>query len=85
MQKVINGIALFAGVVALGVVGAGGYVYLNKDALVESAKEKITKAVTSAVTGSLPGLVDSKMPSLPSTTGPAVPGVGSVGGSALPF
>ena len=29
MQKNINGIAIISGVVALGVVGVGGYVYIQ--------------------------------------------------------
>ena len=40
MQKIINGIAIFSGVVALGVVGLGGYVFIRKDAIIDSVKEK---------------------------------------------
>jgi len=73
MQKIINVLAIASSVVSLAVVGGGVYLYVQKDALVDAAKEKITKSVTDAVTGSLPGLVDSSMPSLPETTGPALP------------
>ena len=73
MQKIINGVALLSGLVSLSVVGGGAYLYMNKDVLVENAREKITVAVTEAVTGALPGLVDKAVPELPKTTGPALP------------
>ena len=82
MQKIINAIAILSGVVSLTVVGGGTYLYMNKDTLVEDARGKITKAVTEAVAGSLPGLVGGSMPELPSQTGGAIP---HIGGSALPF
>ena len=36
MQKIINVIAVAAGVVSLAVVGVGGYVYVNQDSIIES-------------------------------------------------
>ena len=41
MQKIINGIAIFSGVVALGVVGLGGYVFIRKDAIIDGVKSKV--------------------------------------------
>ena len=41
MQKIINGIAIFSGAVALGVVGLGGYVFIRKDAIIEDVKGKV--------------------------------------------
>ena len=73
MQKIINVIALASGLVSLSVVAGAGYLYLNKDTLVENAREKVTTAVTEAVSGALPGLIDAAMPELPTTTGPAIP------------
>jgi len=73
MQKLINAVALLSGLVSLSVVGGGAYLYMNKDVLVENAREKITVAVTEAVTGALPSLVDSAVPELPTKTGPAMP------------
>ena len=73
MQKLINVVALLSGLVSLSVVGGGAYLYMNKDVLVENAREKITVAVTEAVTGALPSLVDSAVPELPTKTGPAMP------------
>jgi len=69
MQKVINGLAIASFAVSAAVVGGGVYVYLNKDAMIESAKEGVVKAATEAVSGALPGLIDSAMPNLPSATG----------------
>ena len=45
MQKVINLLALLSFAVSAGVVGAGAYVYLNKDALIEKAKEKAAEVI----------------------------------------
>jgi|TARA_R100000030_G_scaffold6665_6_gene4533 hypothetical protein len=56
MQKIINAIALGSGLVSLAVVGATGYVYLNRESIQETAKERVTKAVTEAVSGALGGL-----------------------------
>ena len=70
MQKIINGIAIFSGVVALGVVGIGGYVFIRKDAIIDSAKSKIMEAVMPDIGG---GITDA----IPKTTGPAVPSIPS--------
>ena len=45
MQKIINGIAIFSGAVALGIVGLGGYVFIRKDAIIENVKSKIMESV----------------------------------------
>ena len=39
-QKVINVLAVASSVVSLAVVGVGGYVYLNKDAIIQDVTEK---------------------------------------------
>ena len=69
MQKLVNVIALLSGLVSLGVVGGGAYLFLNKDAMIEDVRVKVTTEVTKAVTEALPGMVDSAMPNLPSATG----------------
>ena len=66
MQKIINGIAIFSGVVALGVVGLGGYVFIRKDAIVDGIKSKVMEAVMPDIGGGI-------MNSLPDATGPALP------------
>ena len=56
-------------------MGGGTYVYLQKDALIESAKEKVAKAAAEAIAGALPGMMDAAMPAMPEMTGGPVPGV----------
>ena len=60
MQKIVNFIALTSGVISLAVVGSGLYVYVQRDQLIDSVKSQVLKSVT----GSLPGLVDTKIPSV---------------------
>ena len=64
MQKIINGIALLSGVVSLAVVGSGGYLYLNKDAIIEDIKGKVMESVMPSIGG---GITDA----IPDFTGPA--------------
>ena len=76
MQKLINGVALLSGLVSLSVVAGGTYVYLNKDAMIDNAKNQIAAAAAEAITGALPGMMDAampEMPELPTSTGPALP------------
>ena len=76
MQKLINFLAIFSFIGTSSILGGGVYVYLNKDALIENAKEKIASAATEAIAEELPGLLDGLLPDipeLPTTTGPAIP------------
>ena len=66
MQKLINVLALASFAVSAGVVGAGAYVYLNKDALIDQAKDKVAEEIA----GILPDLVGSLLPT------PELPGAG---------
>ena len=88
MQKVINVLAVLSFVGVAGIIGGGTYVYLQKDSILASVKEKVAKAATEAVAGALPGMIDSAMPELPGATGGAVPFGGSgpsmTGGVSLP-
>jgi hypothetical protein len=85
MQKVINVLSILSFVVSGAVVGTGAYVYVNKDSLIEQAKEAATKAATEAVAGALPGMLDGAMPELPGATGGAIPELPSATGGAIPF
>lgn len=73
MQKLINLLALLSFGVSAAVVGGGAYLYLNKDTLIEEAREKAIKAVTEAVGEALPGMLQGAMPKMPEVTGPALP------------
>ena len=68
MQKIVNGIAIFSGVVALGVVGLGGYVFIRKDAIIDSVKEKVMDAVMPDIGGGITNAI-------PDMTGDAIPNV----------
>jgi len=72
MQKLINGVALLSGLVSLAVLGGGAYLYVQKDTLIEGAREKATAAITEAITEALPGMVDAAIPGVPEMTGPAM-------------
>ena len=80
MQKSINVLAVLSFVGVSGIVGTGAAVYLNREALAEQAKERITKAATEAIAGALPGMLDAAVPELPEVTGPALPS----GGGGIP-
>ena len=75
MQKIINGIAIFSGAVALGVVGLGGYVFIRKDAIIDNVKSKIMESV---LPGGLGGALDlpdlgAPSPTPDAPTGPNLP------------
>ena len=61
MQKLINVLALSSFVVSAAVVSGGVYVYLNKDAMIEGAKEKITNAATEAIAGALYSMIADEL------------------------
>ena len=87
MQKIVNGIAIASGIVSLTVVGAFGYVFIRKDAIIENVKGKIIEAVMpggmsgilgeGAGTGALEGLTGGGLglpsPSTPTPTEPVLP------------
>ena len=80
MQKVINTIALLSGLVSLSVVGAGAYLYMNKDAIIEDIRKQATEQVTKAITEALPGIIDAALPEMPE-----VPEVPNKTGGVIPF
>ena len=71
MQKIINVLSIASFVISASIAGTGIYVYANKDALIESAKEKIMKQAGEASAGAV--LKNLPTPSLPSSTGLAIP------------
>ena len=66
MQKITNGIAICSGVLSLGVVGVGGYVFIRKDVIVDDIKSKVMESVMPDIGGG----IESAIPDL---TGPALP------------
>ena len=57
MQKLINVLALASTAVSIAVVGTGAYVYVNKDAIIESVTEKALGSL-----GGLGGGLGSDLP-----------------------
>ena len=76
MLKIVNIVALASGVVSIAVIGSSLFIYVNRDKLVNNVKSQVMQAVS----GSLPGLVDTK---LPSVTGGVVPGAAAGKGAGL--
>jgi len=66
MQKLINLLALASFGVSACVVGAGAYVYVNKDALIEQAKARVMASVGEAVGGMLGGAALEGVAPMPS-------------------
>jgi hypothetical protein len=85
MQKIINVLAILSFAGTTSIIGGGAFVYLNKDSIIENAKNQISAAASEAITGALPGMMDSAMPELPSSTGGAIPPIPSSTGPAIPL
>ena len=72
LQKIVNGIAIASGVVSLTVIGLGGYVFIRKDAIIDSVKGKVMEAVTEKLggLGDLGGLGGAGSLGLPAPSNP---------------
>ena len=63
MQKLINVLAIASAAVSVAVVGTGAYVYVNKDAIIESVTEKALGSVMGGLGGAgLGGSIGSDLP-----------------------
>ena len=82
MQKIINVLALASTAVSVAVVGTGAYVYVNKDAIIESVTEKALGSLGGlggGLGGDLPiGAPDLAPSTQPQASAPAAPS-GSLG------
>ena len=76
MQKIVNVLAVASSVVSLAVVGIGGYVFINKDAII---KEATDKAMDSVLGGGLGGGI---APTLPIGTPDLAPPAGQAAAQA---
>tara|TARA_B100001057_G_scaffold480543_1_gene553480 strand:+ start:2383 stop:2634 length:252 start_codon:yes stop_codon:yes gene_type:complete len=77
-QKIVNGIAIASGVVSIAVVGTAGYLYVNKDAIVDNVKGQVMEAVTGSLGdalggGALGGLTGTGMDAAAPSALPSVP------------
>ena len=74
MQKIINVLAIASTLVSAAVVGTGAYVYVNKDAIIESVTEKALGAVGGgAIGGALGGLGANDLMPTPQAAAPDAP------------
>ena len=79
MQKIINVLAIASAAVSVAVVGTGAYVYVNKDAIIESVTEKALGSLSGGLGGSLGGDLPIGTPDLIPSTPQASLGGGSMG------
>ena len=75
MQKVVNVLAVASSVVSLAVVGIGGYVFVNKDAIIKDATDKALESVLGGLGGGgglpeLPTGANDLAPSAPQAVPP---------------
>ena len=64
VQKIVNVIALAAGVVSTAVSASGVLVYVNRDSIVDSIKSQAIEAVTGSLGGGLGGSLPIGAPDL---------------------
>tara|TARA_B100000131_G_scaffold322102_1_gene374917 strand:- start:1177 stop:1434 length:258 start_codon:yes stop_codon:yes gene_type:complete len=80
MQKIINVLAVTSFAVSLAVVSTAGYVYVRKDAIIDSIKEKALKNIGGSALGGLAGgALGGALVPLPSPPSPSQPPVGLPG------
>ena len=73
MQKIINVLAVASAAVSVAVVGLGGYVYLNREAIIEDVKQKALGGLGGSLGGDLPiGAPDLASP-VPQASAPTAP------------
>ena len=87
LQKIVNGIAIASGVVSLTVIGLGGYVFIRKDAIIDSVKGKVMEAVTEKLggLGDLGGLGGAGSLGLPAPSNPVATPDAAEPTSPIPF
>ena len=73
MKILFNVLSLLSFIMSSSILGGGLYVYLNRTALMDMAKEKATDMIKEMVTDSVSGAVEGAIPKIPSSTGPALP------------
>ena len=83
MQKVVNVLAVASSVVSLAVVGIGGYLYLNKDAIIKDVTDKALESVLGGGLGGLGG-GNGIAPTLPTGTNDLAPTAPQVKDSPTP-
>ena len=83
MQKLINVLAVASAAVSVAVVGTGAYVYVNKDAIIESVTEKALGSL-GGLGGGLGGAAGGLGSDLPIGTPDLAPSTPQASGPSLP-
>ena len=83
-QKIINVLAVASAAVSVAVVGLGGYVYLNREAIIEDVKEKALGSLGGSLGGGLGGDLPIGAPDLASPTPQASAPAGQSMGLPVP-
>ena len=73
MQKVVNVLALASAAVSLAVVGTVGYVFVNKDAIIQGVTDKAMESVLGGGLGGLGGGAVDALPAGANDLSPAAP------------
>ena len=76
MQKIINVLAIASAAVSVAVVGTGAYVYVNKDAIIESVTEKALGSLGGFGVGGGAGAIGSDLPIGTPDLAPSAPQAG---------
>ena len=84
MQKIINVLAVASAAVSVAVVGTGAYVYVNKDAIIESVTEKALDSIGFGGGGSLGGGLGGDLPIGTPDLAPAAPNQASAPSAPVP-
>ena len=61
-NSIANVISIVSGVSLAGIIGVGSYVYLNKDAIIDSVKQQAIEAVMGQMGGGLGGIGGGSLP-----------------------
>ena len=73
MQKIVNVLALASAAVSLAVVGTVGYVFVNKDAIIQGVTDKAMESVLGGGLGGLGGGAVDALPAGANDLSPAAP------------
>ena len=86
MQKIVNVLAVASSVVSLAVVGTVGYVFVNREAIIEDVKGKAMEAVLGGAggLGALGGAAGGLGSDLPIGTPDLAPSTPQASGPSLP-
>ena len=71
MQRIVNVLAITSFAVSTAVIGTAGYVFLNKEALIEQIKDAALGQV-GAIAGNAVKDLMPDIPNIPTSTGPVI-------------